>query len=63
MFVSPEVDIVIDSAPELGLISSAASRSEEHLEPMFLEVVVKVAPSGLDVLEPRLVSVQVLAAV
>ena len=63
MFVSPEVDIVIDSAPELGLISSAASRSEEHLEPMFLEVVVKVAPSGLDGLEPRLVGVQMLAAV
>ena len=59
MFIASEVDTVT----KLGLISSSTSGSEEHLEPVLLQVVIEVSPSGLDLLEPGLVGVQVLTAV
>ena len=59
MFIASEVDTVT----KLGLISSSTSGSEEHLEPVLLQVVIEVSPSGLDLLEPGLVGVQMFAGV
>ena len=63
MFVSPQVNIIVNSFSELGLVSTPAPGPEVHLQPVLLQVVVKVAPSGLDVLEPGLLGVEVLAGV
>ena len=45
VFISPEIDVIIDSISILGLVSATASGSEEHFEPVFLQVVIEVAPS------------------
>ena len=63
MFIASEVDVIIDTVTKLGLISSSTSGSEEHLEPVLLQVVIEVSPSGLDLLEPGLVGVQMFAGV
>ena len=63
MFIASEVYVIIDTVTKLGLISSSTSGSEEHLEPVLLQVVIEVSPSGLDLLEPGLVGVQMFAGI
>ena len=42
--ISPEVNVVIGSVSELALVPTSASAPEKHLQPVFLQVVVEVAP-------------------
>ena len=56
MLVSPEIDVIIDSFSEPGLVSASTARSEVHLEPVLLQVVVEVPPSGFDVIDEECMS-------
>ena len=40
----PEVDVIIGAVTELALVSATTAAPEEHLEPMFLQVVIEVSP-------------------
>ena len=40
----PEVYVVVSAVTKLALIASTTSASEEHLQPVFLQVVIEVAP-------------------
>ena len=40
----PEIYVVVGAVTKLALIPSTTSASEEHLQPVFLQVVVEVAP-------------------
>ena len=40
----PEVYVVISAVSKLALIATTASASEEHLQPVFLQVVIEVTP-------------------
>ena len=63
MFISPEVDIVINTIPKFGLISSTTSRAEKHFQPVLFQVIVKVAPSRLYLLEPIIISIDSITCV
>ena len=40
----PEVYVVIGAISKLALIAATASASEEHLQPVLLQVVIEVSP-------------------
>ena len=42
----PEVYVVVGAVTKLALIAATTSASEEHLQPVLLQVVVEVAPPG-----------------
>ena len=40
----PEVYVVVGAITKLALVASTTSASEEHLQPVFLQVVIEVTP-------------------
>ena len=56
----PEVYVVISAISELALIAATASASEEHLQPMLLQVVIEVSPPEILSIMQRLICRTVL---
>ena len=63
MLISPEVNVIINSIPEFGLISSTTSGAEKHFQPVLFKVIVKVSPSRLYLLEPFIICIDGITSV
>ena len=51
----PEVYVVVGAVAKLALVAASTSASEEHLQPVFLQVVIEVTPPEIPSIMHKLI--------